>query len=81
MLYRQIVKPLTDRLVAGTGLMVTLPFILLIAVAIGIRMVRPVVFRQVRIGRNDRPFTFLKLRTNDARIGTTRESVAGRNSG
>jgi sugar transferase EpsL len=63
MLYRKILKPLTDRLLAGTGLIVTLPIILLIATAIRMRMGSPVAFRQVRIGLNDKPFDFLKFRT------------------
>jgi lipopolysaccharide/colanic/teichoic acid biosynthesis glycosyltransferase len=63
MLYRQIFKPMTDRLLAGAALIVALPVILLLAAAIRMRMGSPVVFRQVRIGLHDKPFGFLKFRT------------------
>jgi sugar transferase EpsL len=63
MLYRKLFKPLTDRLVAGAGLIAALPIILLLAAAIRVRMGSPVVFRQVRIGLDDKPFGFLKFRT------------------
>ena len=63
MLYRKIFKPLTDRLLAGAALIVTLPVFLVLATAIAVRMGRPVIFRQTRIGLKDRPFGFLKFRT------------------
>jgi lipopolysaccharide/colanic/teichoic acid biosynthesis glycosyltransferase len=62
-MYRQIFKPLVDRLLAGAGLIVALPVIVHLAMAIRLRMGSPVVFRQVRIGLNDARFGFLKFRT------------------
>jgi lipopolysaccharide/colanic/teichoic acid biosynthesis glycosyltransferase len=44
------------------------PALAVLAIAIRVRMGSPVVFRQKRIGLNDRPFLFLKFRTmTDAR--------------
>jgi sugar transferase EpsL len=63
MLYRGFVKPVTDRLLAGVGLIVLSPALLVLAVLIRARMGSPVVFRQLRIGRDDRQFWFLKFRT------------------
>ena len=63
MLYRRIIKPAADRLLAGMGLLVLSPAMLALAIAIRRSMGSPVVFRQIRIGRDDRPFGFRKFRT------------------
>lgn len=52
-----------DRILAGAGLIVTLPAFLFLAMAIRSRMGSPIVFRQTRIGVNDACFGFLKFRT------------------
>jgi len=71
MLWRRFLKPLADRVLAGVGLIVLSPVLLVLAVLIRARMGSPVVFRQTRIGRGDRPFGFLKFRTmTDARDAT-----------
>ena len=62
-LYRRVVKPVSDRLLAGLGLLVLSPVLLLLSVAIRSRLGTPVIFRQLRIGMNDKPFEFLKFRT------------------
>jgi UDP-N-acetylglucosamine 2-epimerase (non-hydrolysing) len=68
MFYRRIIKPLSDRLLAAVGLIALSPALLILALLIRLKMGSPVVFRQVRIGRNDREFGFRKFRTmTDAR--------------
>jgi lipopolysaccharide/colanic/teichoic acid biosynthesis glycosyltransferase len=62
-MYRRIFKGLIDRVWAGVALAVTFPFLALLAVAIRTRMGRPVLFRQTRIGLNERAFGFFKFRT------------------
>lgn len=62
-MYRGIIKGVIDRVGAGVALAVTLPFLVLLAVAIRSRMGSPVLFRQVRIGRDEKPFGFFKFRT------------------
>lgn len=52
-----------DILVAATGLIVFSIPMLLVAVAIGLVMGRPVLFRQVRPGKNAEPFSLYKFRT------------------
>jgi len=55
---------------AALGLIVLSPFLALIAIAIRARMGRPVVFRQLRPGRDGRLFTIYKFRTmSEARDG------------
>jgi exopolysaccharide biosynthesis polyprenyl glycosylphosphotransferase len=60
---RQAVKSLFDRLAAFSALVVLAPLFLAIAVAIKLGDGGPVLFRQVRVGRNGRPFHVCKFRT------------------
>ncbi len=56
-------KNLIDRSLAALGLIVLSPLVLALAWLILIRLGKPVLFRQIRIGRGEKPFTFLKFRT------------------
>jgi exopolysaccharide biosynthesis polyprenyl glycosylphosphotransferase len=58
-----IAKRTFDVLVAGLALIVTGPLMALIALAIKLDSGGPVLFRQIRIGRNGHPFEILKFRT------------------
>lgn len=61
-LFRKV-KRLMDLLLAGTGLLVSLPVSLLAAAAIKIESPGPVLFRQWRVGWMERPFGLLKFRS------------------
>lgn len=66
-------KRLFDLAGALLGLLVGAPVLLALAVLIRARLGSPVLFRQKRIGRGERPFTFYKFRTmTDARDGEGR---------
>ncbi|MFO7573050.1 MAG: sugar transferase [Gaiellaceae bacterium] len=54
---------LADVLVAGTGLVLTSPLLGLAALGIKIEDRGPVLYRQVRVGRDGEDFELLKLRT------------------
>jgi len=56
-------KRLFDVSAAAAGLLVLSPAIALTALAIRVRMGRPVLFRQIRPGLDGRPFELLKFRT------------------
>lgn len=56
-------RRVVDLSVATTSLVLLSPLILLVAVGIRLTMGAPVLFRQVRIGWQGRPFTILKFRT------------------
>jgi lipopolysaccharide/colanic/teichoic acid biosynthesis glycosyltransferase len=58
-----MLKNLIDRSLATLGLIVFLPFVLALAWFIRVRLGKPVLFRQIRIGRGEKSFTFLKFRT------------------
>lgn len=58
----QVVRRLVDVVLGGALLLLALPLIVMAAVAIRLDSPGPAFFRQVRVGRYGRPFTFLKLR-------------------
>lgn len=57
------VKRFLDIIISVAVLIISIPFILAIAVIIKCTSRGPVLFRQERIGKNGKPFIFLKLRT------------------
>jgi len=57
------VKHTIDRVAAVILLFLLLPVLVAAAVAVRISLGRPIVFRQARVGRDDRPFEMLKFRT------------------
>ena len=63
--FNQFSKRVTDFLASGILLLVTLPVMLIVALAIKIEdgLRAPVFYRQVRVGRGDQPFTVLKFRS------------------
>lgn len=56
-------KRLLDLTVASVGLVVLLPLIVVIGLAVRLQLGRPILFRQVRPGRNGVPFELIKFRT------------------
>ncbi|MFI1993597.1 sugar transferase [Actinoplanes sp. NPDC020271] len=58
-----VVQRAIDVAVAATGLVVLSPVMAGVAVAVGARLGRPVLFRQPRPGLHGRPFTLVKFRT------------------
>jgi exopolysaccharide biosynthesis polyprenyl glycosylphosphotransferase len=61
---RRFVKEIFDRVSALTGLLLIAPFLLAIAVAVRFGPGRgPVIFRQIRVGRDGREFRIYKFRT------------------
>ena len=56
-------KRTIDILVAGIGLLLASPLMLIAAAAVAARLGRPVLFRQVRPGLYGKPFELVKFRT------------------
>jgi exopolysaccharide biosynthesis polyprenyl glycosylphosphotransferase len=69
-------KRTLDLVVAGVALVVTLPVLAVVLVAIRLDSRGPVLFRQVRVGRDGREFTVLKLRTMVADAHRQRDELA-----
>lgn len=61
--FSRFIKSLLDRLIAAIALIILAPIILLVAIAIYIYMGSPIVFSQLRPGKDGRIFTFYKFRT------------------
>lgn len=59
----RLIKSLLDRLVAAIALLVFSPILISVAIAIYIRMGRPIFFTQPRPGKDSKIFTFYKFRT------------------
>ena len=57
------VKRCTDIVGAGLGLIVLSPFLVITAIAVWVRLGRPIIFKQMRPGLNGKPFYMYKLRT------------------
>ena len=67
----ELYKRLFDLVVVVPGLILLSPFFLLIGILIKIDSPGPAVYRQTRIGKNGRPFTFYKFRSMD--VGSDKE--------
>ncbi|MEZ0397076.1 MAG: sugar transferase [Anaerolineales bacterium] len=62
-------KRLFDLLAASLGLLVLSPLLLILALLVGWRLGRPILFRQTRPGYRGRPFVLYKFRTMNERRG------------
>ena len=58
-----MLKRVFDAGLAGVALVLTSPVMAIVAVLVRLRLGPPVLFRQLRPGRDGRPFTLLKFRT------------------
>ncbi len=63
MFYRNLLKPVIDAVLAGVGLLILSPVLLVLVFMIRSRMGTPVIFRQVRAGLNGQLFGFRKFRS------------------
>lgn len=75
-----LLKFLFDRIVALLGLVLLWPILLVVAVLIRLKMPDgPVLFKQVRVGRNGRLFTMYKFRSMQVFHSGCSISIAGEN--
>lgn len=63
MIYRHLVKRLLDLVAASVGLVVFSPLLAVLAVLVAVKLGRPVLFRQPRLGLHGEVFDFIKFRT------------------
>jgi lipopolysaccharide/colanic/teichoic acid biosynthesis glycosyltransferase len=78
--YARYVKPVADRSVAVVLLILLSPLLLAVALAVRLSLGRPMLYRQVRVGRAGVHFTLLKFRTMtpDRRVASVAFSGADR---
>jgi lipopolysaccharide/colanic/teichoic acid biosynthesis glycosyltransferase len=74
--YKRGGKRLLDLIGAGGLLLLLAPVLGLVALAVRMRLGRPVLFRQERAGRGGRPFTLLKFRSMAAGPGGDAERLS-----
>ncbi|MBI3977219.1 MAG: sugar transferase [Chloroflexi bacterium] len=74
-----VVKRLLDVVIAGTVLAVFAPLWLLIALLIKLDSPGPVLFKQVRAGRDGRPFVMLKFRSMQQDAEREQKELLGQN--
>jgi len=61
--YNPLAKRLFDLVAAGLGIIILSPVLLAVTILIRTKLGSPVLFKQVRPGRNGAPFTIFKFRT------------------
>jgi lipopolysaccharide/colanic/teichoic acid biosynthesis glycosyltransferase len=74
--YDLFVKPLLDRIGAGTILLLLLPILAAVALLVIVTLGRPLLYRQQRVGRHNEGFEMLKFRTMEPDRRRRRLSVA-----
>lgn len=62
-MYKNFFKRLIDVVISFTLILLLLPLYIIVGFAILIDMGTPVIFKQVRIGENEKPFTMYKFRS------------------
>jgi exopolysaccharide biosynthesis polyprenyl glycosylphosphotransferase len=78
---RRVVKGVVDRVGSATLLVMSLPVLLLTALAILIDSRGPVLYRQRRVGKGGKEFTILKFRTMVRDADKVKHQLAGSNEG
>ncbi|MBI3942853.1 MAG: sugar transferase [Chloroflexi bacterium] len=62
-MYKSLGKPIFDKITSLLAIIILLPVFSVVAILVRIFLGTPVLFRQQRPGRNQKPFTILKFRT------------------
>ena len=75
--WRRATKRTIDLVTAGTLLIVLSPVIAVVALLVRVRLGTPVIFRQVRPGKDAVPFTLHKFRTMHDGVGTDSDRLTG----
>ncbi|WP_199485369.1 sugar transferase [Actinomadura craniellae] len=73
---RRAMKHVVDRLVALVALVALLPVLAVVALAVRLDTPGPALFRQVRVGRDGRPFTMYKFRSMTVDAEARRAALA-----
>ena len=76
---RQVIKGLFDKVAAASALLLLAPLLLAIAVAIRLEDRSPALFKQVRVGKDGRPFRLYKFRTMVAEAEQQKAALAVQN--
>ena len=75
-MYRKLLKPFGDRVLALLLIIVFLPFFILVSLLVLVKIGRPIFFTQVRPGLNEKLFTIYKFRTMSNETNTKGELLS-----
>jgi exopolysaccharide biosynthesis polyprenyl glycosylphosphotransferase len=78
---RQVIKGVFDKVAAMAALILLAPLLLTIALAIRLEDGGPALFRQVRVGRDGKPFRLYKFRTMVVEAEQQKLALAAQNEG
>ena len=78
---RQVIKGVFDKLAAGAALILLAPLLLAIGLAIRLEDGGPALFKQVRVGKDGRPFRLYKFRTMVVQAEQQKASLQLHNEG
>ena len=73
-MYRNYIKRLFDIILSIILLIILSPIFIIVAIITYIELGSPIIFKQIREGKNKKEFTMLKFRTMDFNEGADRES-------
>jgi len=62
-MYKKYIKRVLDFVLSGIGLIILLPVLLVLSLCVGLNMGFPVLFKQKRIGKDEKEFMMYKFRT------------------
>lgn len=62
-MYDKYIKRILDIILSGTTIVLLSPLYLIISIAVLINMGKPVLFKQIRVGKNEKQFTMYKFRS------------------
>lgn len=62
-MYACFIKRLLDIVISGVGILVLMPVYIIIAIMVAINMGTPVLYGQMRIGKDEKPFKLYKFRS------------------
>jgi exopolysaccharide biosynthesis polyprenyl glycosylphosphotransferase len=79
--FRQVVKGVFDKVAAASALILLAPLLLAVAIMIRAEDGGPAFFRQVRVGRDGRPFRLYKFRTMVVQAEQQKAALAAHNEG
>ena len=75
-MYKHFVKRLLDIILSLLALVILSPLLLLIAILVRVNLGSPIIFKQERVGKDEKIFTMFKFRTMSDKLGDILRSTS-----